>query len=297
MSGVEKLNLKANAWSDFLFRPTSPAPIAKLRIGLCVITSIYFVSSMFCVGDWLVAGAPFASEHFPSLLQSMDLSSELQWSPLYLADSFLGGSQFAYQLYLLVGVALCVCIAIGRGGIVAPWALWFVFVGWANRLILLSGLTEVLLSLALFATAFLPPRMSTATDWKARFSSRLLAIQTTIFAAATSASMLAQNVWWNGTGSFALAAPTQDRLLGLGEADSILARFAPVYELLTHSLVIALPLGIALAWSRRLNRLGVFLAITWCLIVAVLGSHWLYGATLACSVLAIPISNADAVVD
>ena len=107
---------------------------------------------------------------------------------------------------------------------------------------------------------------------------------------ATFVTMLGGRVWFNGLGAFALAAPVPDR--SIDWTSSLLAR-ATVHEALTHLMVLALPIGLLLAWNRKTHRSGQVILLLWCLLVMLLGSFWLYGLTLAVMVLAIePVQQA-----
>jgi hypothetical protein len=83
-----------------------------------------------------------------------------------------------------------------------------------------------------------------------------------------------------------LIAPVEDRNLALGRADSIFANYL-IHDTLTHLLVLALPIGILLAWCRPRSWAGPMIVVGWCAVVAILGSHWLYGITFASMTLAI----------
>lgn len=171
--------------------------------------------------------------------------------------------------------------------------LWLLLVGWANRAMVLAGLTESLLSLGLFAAAIAPPGslwairskpQRSTLHWTAGFSQRLLATQVSVVLVATVATMLSGRVWFNGLGAYALAAPSPDRTIDW--TNTILLR-PMVHESLTHLMVASLPIGLLMCWIERTNRLGKSILLSWCLIVALLGSLWLYAATMAIMVMAI----------
>jgi hypothetical protein len=162
---------------------------------------------------------------------------------------------------------------------------------------ILSGLAETMLSLGLFASAFAPAcsaaayfsdRRAPGNHWSAGFSQRLLAIQATLVFSATFATMLGGRVWFNGLGAYALAAPAPDRTIDW--TNSLLVS-ANVHEGVTHLMVIALPVGLLMAWNRRLHRTGMAILLIWCAAIMMLGSLWLYGSTLA--VMALSIQPVD----
>ncbi len=279
-----------NAWDRFWFLPASVARVARLRAVFCVLAIMYFVSAWGDAGYWFADGGPLSNQRVATFLRSAGLEDAANWiiSPLFLVKS-----SWLYHAYLVFGVLLAVAAAMGRGGRLVPWMLWIVFVGWANRAMILSGLAETLLSLGLFAVAIAPqsnykwPMAATQgapAHWLARFAERLLAAQATVIFVATFVTMLAGRVWFNGLGAFALAAPAQDRTWDLTQ--SVLAS-PGIHEGLTHLLVMLIPIGMTLAWFPETNRVGKVLLCLWCAVVAILGSLWLYGLTLAAMVMAI----------
>lgn len=280
-------------WDQFWFRPDSVDSIANVRGGLAVLAILFFLSAWSDVAFWYVDG-PFAVQNVSSFLASGDLKAAGRWiiSPL-----FFSSAAWLYYGYLAVGILAAVLVILGRGGRTMAFALWLLVIGWANRSMVLSGLAESLLSLGLFAAAIAPPcawrpwplgstKQQAAYSWASRFAGRLLATQITVVGLSTFVTMLAGNVWFNGIGAYALAAPAQDRTIDWTASGSPLI-YGFVHESLTHLMVIALPLGFAMAWGKKTNRIGQAVLLAWCLAVALLGSHWLYAATFAVMVLAI----------
>ena len=289
-------------WDAFWFTPDWVVPAARLRALLCLLAVAYFVSSWPDIRFWYTAQGPLSPSRVAAFLQASGLQADARWivSPLFWFDSL-----WMYQAWLVVSIALALLVAAGRGGRAPAWLLWASVVAWANRSMFLSGIAETLLSLGLFATAIAPPvpaknllsagvllgarRARSDTDanlvrhWSAGFAIRLLAVQVTLFVIATLSSMLAGRVWWNGYGAYALAAPIQDRTIDWTQTALV---SGVVHETLTHLLVFMLPLGAILAWRRGTWWLGQTLISLWCLVIALLSSHWLYAGTLAVMSLA-----------
>ena len=71
--------------------------------------------------------------------------------------AFSSDDLLVYRGYLVFGIATSVTVLLGRAGRTAAFLLWGLVVGWANRSLILSGLGETLLSLALFSVAFATP--------------------------------------------------------------------------------------------------------------------------------------------
>lgn len=274
----------AERWNRFWFQPAPVEKIAAVRGAIALLTAVYFLSALLDAPFWYASGGPQSASRVASFLVTAGLQQEARWilSPLFLSESVV-----LYGAYLLLGVGLSLAVAAGKGGRTAGWLLWLVFVGWANRSMLLAGLSDTLLSLALFGLAIAPPAPAWVAwrnaaprrlHWSNGFAQRLLAVQVTLVGLATSATMLARPIWWNGLGALALAAPAEDRTIDW--AGSALAQ-PLVHDLLTHFLVLALPAGLAMAWNRSTAAAGRATLALWCLAVALLGSFWLYAAVFA----------------
>ncbi len=289
------------AWDRFWFAPRSTDRMAMIRGLLCLVAAAYFATCWADAAFWYGGGGPFSAERVATFLRTAGLEGAAAWivSPL-----FLFKSAWLYHLYLAVSIGVAGLVACGRGGRLAPWALWLLLVGWANRAMILAGLTESLLSLGLFASAIAPPGSLWAirskpprstSQWTAGFSQRLLATQVSVVLIATAATMLAGRVWFNGLGAYALAAPSPDRTI---DWTNTILLHPLVHESLTHLMIVSLPIGLLMCWIERTNRLGKTILLLWCLIVALLGSLWLYAATMAVMVMAIdPIQKMNQQVD
>ncbi len=271
------------------FVPEPVERMARVRGGLCVLAAAYLLS---CWGDldvWYGEAGIQSTSRVASFLAAAGLQSDARWylSPLFLTDSIA-----AYRAVLAAGVLLAGLVLAGRGGRVGCLVLWGIVVSMTNRSLFLAGLAETLLSWGLFAAALAPPAAcwyrssgDVVRCWTAGLSRRLIAVQVSLLAVATTATMLAGSVWWNGLGSFALAAPVEDRTIDWTTGN--LAE-AWCHDLLTHAIVLSLPIGVVLAWRRPTATAGVAIVSAWCLVIALLGSHWLYAATFAVLAAAIP---------
>ena len=291
-------------WHQFWFASSHAALPARIRGGICLIAIAYFASCFSDLAFWYIDG-PLSGNRFASFLKLGELDDAARWivSPLFLTDSLL-----VYQLYLLVGIVMAVVVAAGKGGRVCAVMLWLLFVGWANRSTFLAGVSESLISLGLFAGTIAVPQAAWArsspasansedlrsenlapgkpTSWTNTLALRLWATQISVVIIATVATMLAGRVWINGLGAYALVAPAMDRAIDWTVFGSPMLN-TWVHESLTHYLVWALPVGLVLAWTLGDGRLGRRLLWAWCLIVAILGSHFLYAASFALMVAAI----------
>ena len=288
-------------WDRYWFSSAPVAPVSMIRGSLAMITLIYFLSAWSDADFWYAEGGPLSASNVSEFLTTGGLEAAGSWivSPLFLTESVR-----LYQLYLVCGIATALAVLFGRGGRWVGFLLWCLVVGWANRAMLLSGLAETLLSLSLFAaaispagsawTAFSAKRQANrnrsdepvVSHWTAGFSERLLATQITVIGFATWVAMLGGRVWFNGLGAYALAAPVEDRTIDWTGPDSILVQVS-VHEAVTHLMMIALPLGLLLAWLPKSSQVGKLILVGWCLAIGMLGSHWLYAMIFAVLVFSI----------
>ena len=293
--------LVIGGWDRYWFSAAPVATVSMVRGLLAVIAFLYFLSAWPDAIFWYGEGGILSATHVSEFLRTGGLEGAGSWiiSPLFLTETAL-----VYQLYLLFGMAMAILVFCGGGGRWASFLLWFLFVGWANRAMLLSGLSETLLSLGLFAAAISPAghawsvisamrKTGLGTDteqadehWTAGFSERLLAAQITLIGVATWVAMLGGRVWFNGLGAYAMAAPVEDRTIDWTNRNSLLVQ-ASVHEFLTHMMIITLPLGLFLSWFPKYSSVGKLMLIVWCVAVAMLGSHWLYAMTFAVLCLSI----------
>ena len=307
-----------SGWTAFWFSPSRPSQLTWIRRGLCAVTAVYFASAIADVDTWYVRGAPSSSTNLATFFRTAELTSDARWmvSPLFIWDSVfatsaLGESALVYRGYLLLGILLASlvgfsdrlgrfelpgwCARLVRGSWL-PALLWIWFVGWANRVVLLAGVVEPVLSVSLAAIAIAPSasagsgtQQPEGVSWRATLSRRLLAVQATLISILTTATMLASPTWWNGTGAYALVAPEEDRLFS---ATDTAFRTPLIYESTTALIVCLLPIGIVLAWRTGTRKWGIGLVVGWCGLVGFLSANLLYAATLGIIVTAIGTDEA-----
>ncbi|MEO1526252.1 MAG: hypothetical protein AAFX06_12505 [Planctomycetota bacterium] len=293
-----------NPWTRFWFTPAPVEALAWVRGGLCIVTALYFVSVFSDVAFWYAQDAPASTTNLSEFFRTAELTSDARWmvSPLYWFDALTRGSSWSesvavYRAYLVIGIILSVVAAIAGpiskrsngwvawclGGSLPTLLLWIWFVGWANRVVLLAGICEPILSVSLAALA-IAPAMSATPSWRVTLAKRLLEIQTTLFAFVTTALMLFGNVWWNGTGAYALAAPEEDRFLSVA---GTFFENPVIYEGTTAFLLIGLPLAVWLVRRESLRALGLGVWWVWCATVALLSAEMIYAATLGVLILSV----------
>jgi hypothetical protein len=306
----------------FWFAPSPVISLQFVRRALCVVTALYFLSAWGDVETWFQRGAPASSSNLATFFRTAELTDDARWmvSPLFVwdsifADSALGESALVYRLYLLVGVVLALLVSVSdqwrRFNLPATvlrllssfWPsllLWIWMVGWANRVVLLAGIVEPVLSVSLAALVVAPIIGSSAAEnasnvqwsWRTTVSRRLLAVQATLIALMTTATMLASPTWWNGTGAYALIAPAEDRFF---DVRGTFFETSWVYEMTTTAIVWTLPIGVFLAWRNGSRSFGIGLIVAWCVVVGFLSANVLYAATLG--IIATTIGGAPTIGD
>lgn len=278
---------RVSTWDAFWFAPVQHVDSGRwsrwsgIRILFSGIAAVYFVTCFSDLSFWFSSAEQdvgvLAPARVATIVRTGGLQGDARWivSPLYLTGWAPG-----YAAYLVLGIGVCSVVAfVPRWRIAIP-LLWLLVVGWANRLMIVSGLGETLLSLGLFCLCV----GAIGPKWTSHFAQRLMALQFTVIGLATTATMLAGRVWWNGLGSYTLVAPAPDRTMDFTESLMIIP---VVHESLSHGLLVGLPVGIALAWTSRWHRQGLSVIMVWCLTIAVLGSLWMHAAALATMALAI----------
>ncbi|MEM9644170.1 MAG: hypothetical protein AAF989_04170 [Planctomycetota bacterium] len=273
--------------------PNSPAPAADrfwfpvidehrlrlVRMTHVVIAGLYFISCFPDASVWFGDRGWIGGRRLAEFIDAADLGTQVRAyvSPLWLFESLN-----VVQLTLLWGGALsAVVIAVDFFRrdtwlrIVVP-ALWLTFLSVANRYLMLAGPTEALLSLSLFVIVIASlPR--TGSSWVG-LGVRVLSLQWTIVSAAVTLGTLRSQVWWDGTGAFALAEPTGLRAVDWTQG---VLNTTWVHDTLTLMLAFALPVGAIMVWIPTTRRLGIGLALLWSVLLAAIGSRWIDGMVMA----------------
>ena len=300
------------------WQPVRWSELRTVRGGLSLLTAAYFLDALSDLGVWFGEGGLHSASRVDQFLRSAGLEQEAaaSVSPLFWVDSY-----GMYVLFVLLAIVFSLTVTavdwggarfsrfvsrpgVRRGLVILPWVIWLCIVAWANRLLWLSGLTETLLSWTWFAVAIAgssgcevrpvpgePIEVDNAprSSATAGFGMRLLALQGSLLVFITWVSMLTAPVWWNGTGAVALSAATDHRTVNW------LPLLAPVWmhESVTHALIVAMPLGLWMAWrpAAAARRVGIGVLTVWAVVVALLGSHWVYGGLLILAFRAIGAVN------
>ena len=295
--------LRSNPWDRFWFQPRSPRSVAWTNALLYLITLLYFADCLLDCTTWFANARPFSGANSANFLRSAGLEAEATWvlSPLFWLERYLGSPGWLFQSYLVVAILACVGSAFGVLGRMGGWITWLLFVGWANRVLFLGGLAEPLLSLGLLGAAVSGPvnainlfsadgrdSLKSSKSWTYGLASRLHAIHVTLFLICVVISMCGHDVWLHGAGASAFASPSANRLVDISSALEV----DVIDRAVSYSLVLLPPVGLLCA-AIGFKRWGMRLLLTWAVMVAVLGSMFLFAATCAAMAMTIGYEDSD----
>lgn len=246
-----------------------------VRAGLMGIAAAYLGSCFFDAGLWFGADGWINNSRVSRFLEAAELQSEARWylSPLWWTDSLVA----TYAL-LAAGVALSIAVAAQRVPTSLTWLVWFVTVAVANRYMMLASVAEAWLSMSLFGMAI--ASTTKTNSWWTGFGVTWMKIQFTALGIATALSMWSEETWRVGTGAIAMTQPASQRIIDWTES--------PLTSTLLHDgvslyLIAAIPTGLWMLWTGR-KRFGGIALVVWAILVALLGSHFLYAAVFAANV-------------
>ncbi len=284
----------SSGWTQFWFG-SEPDAAARPWIAVPLLVgciSLWFFCSHFRdAGFWFGSTGLLSNQNITGFLVDADLVDAVgwQWSPLYAVDSPLVIRVFLVLAASLAGAAVGLAAVrryrseqVSLGVAAAEKWLWmgvWLSVVWlSNRSLLISGPEELALSAATGYVAL--------AQWACcrSLALRLLQIHACILMGCGGLEMLSSTIWWDGTGSVAVAAPSERRFLALADSLS-----SPLWhEPLTHWLVFTALAAPVLVWNQRTRRFAVVSAVVWCVVMALLSSQWVYLPTLAAMFLAFP---------
>ena len=262
-----------SAWQRFWFvNNPQEGSLQAVRIGLSAIAIWYFASHWSDIGQWFSSEGLLATEQLGRLIEAEGLVEQFKYwlSPLYWLESTAG-----LRAFLVVGMALAVAAGTVRRTRIPSVLLWLWCVWLANRSLVIAGPEELTLVFGLAYVAIASP--NNPRHWTTASAKRLLQVHTTMLIGFSGLTMLSSIVWWDGTGSMAVAAPIGRRLLDL---TSLLSNLW-VQSLLTHVIVFTAILAPIALWFRPTRRPALIALLIWCLLMALLSSQWMYMATVA----------------
>lgn len=262
-----------SAWQRFWFCSEPQASsLQAVRVGLSLIAAWYFASHWLDVGLWFSGPGVLATETLGQFFEAGDMVETAKWrlSPVYWLNSAT-----ALRAYLVIGILLAIAASTLNRTRVPAVLLWLWCVWLANRSLLISGPEELVLVFGLAYLAIASP--IDPLHWSTAMARRLLQVHTAMWIAITGLTMLSSTIWWDGTGSIAVAAPTGRRLMDLTD---ILSN-PWLHEPLTHALVMTAILAPIAIWFRPMRKPALVALLAWTLVVGMLTSQWMYLLTIA----------------
>jgi len=273
-TGIDNSTLSLTAWQRFWFlsdKYNGPGSYTVMRLGMAVIAIWYFLSHWSDIGLWFGTGGLLETDRLARFLDAGGIldTASWRWSPLYLVDSIL-----ILRGYLGVGVLLALATAWYRELRAPVVLLWLWCVWLANRSLLISGPEELAL---VFGLAYLSiARPTNGSHWSSALAMRLIQVHTSLLICLSGLTMLSAKIWWDGTGSASVAAPTGRRLVDVSQWLT-----SPwLHESLTHAIVMVAIAGSIAVWFAATRRIACVSLLLWCGILGLLSSQWMYVATL-----------------
>jgi hypothetical protein len=198
----------ARLWNQFWFVPAGAERVALCRIAIGAVASLQFIGYLAFGGEWFGvdgwfdrdAGLYFIGAEVPGT------GSEYRWSFLYTAPRLLT---------LIAGAGLIASIAmlLGIGSRLSPVIAWLALIQFHHRAPLLVATYEPLLSAMLaymvvdtgrVAWTFKPGWYSGPPRISANLALRLVQCHLWFWIAFSSAHLLSNPAWWNGSAIGAL---------------------------------------------------------------------------------------------
>jgi len=263
----------------FLFhRDPLDASLFIIRIGLCLLAFWFFVSHWNDSPIWFGENGIASQQTLSNFFDTADMAGEAAW---YLSPLYWTTSTTVIRAYLIAGMALAIAAALYPSRLLSV-PLWLACVGLANRGFLIAGTEDALLCSGLAYLAIARPldcqfRTVTQEHWCTVLSRRMFQVHVTVLLIITGWSMLSSPIWWDGTASISIAAPTGRRLLDVTSWVS-----SPwIHEPLTHAILLTTLAAPLMLWVPKTRSFAVIAVVIWCVTLAILSSQWLYLSTLA----------------
>ncbi len=282
------------AWRDFWLAPVEQRHVAPIRVAACLVAGIWFASFWPGIDIWFGPAGILQSSVASEMLAFEEVPPWQVASPLWWTDA-----AWAYYAWVAIGCGLSLVSALGLGGRWSLLCLLMWMLGWAHRILWLTGLVEPAV-IALVGYLIIEPGpswirgpksvtsskpledSSPQASWQSGLVLRLIQTHWWILFAASVCGQLAGQIWWSGEAMWWLTAagtshwPSVETLRGQ----------AAWVNGLTHGLIILELLALWLLVVRSARWLGIGLSLTVCLAVGLLTGQWLYGATLAAGLFA-----------
>ena len=192
-------------WDRFWFAPASTAWIARVRVAVAIVAAIQFLVDGFWVPSWLAGDGWFDLETGRYFIGEgiSETGSAYRWSLLFPFPS----PWFALMVVVLGGIA-SIATMLGIGSRISPLLAWACLITIHHRAPWLTTPAEMLLAAGLIYLVIDPGRL--AWDWRpkrhdgrervlANLAVRCIQVHGLVWLCFSIASMLQQQVWWNGS--------------------------------------------------------------------------------------------------
>ena len=264
-------------WDQFWFCPTSPFPLATIRIAIGLLACVQFLQYLVAGSEWFGRDGLFNPEtglHF--IGEGVEgTGSFFRWSILY-------SYPWLASTIAITGFASSLCLLLGLGSRIAPVIAWIALCNFHHRAPLLMSPHDFLMAAALIYLAidtgrlqwsFRPAVLSGDPKTSTNLTIRLFQCHFGIWIAFSLASMLSIPVWWNGQAAWVLirdhhgwfTLPSDWQSLGQGY---------------TH-LVVALQAAILFCMLQpTCHWLGRWMLYAFVLCILLLAGDWMYAASL-----------------
>ena len=288
------LSLPAS-WDQFWFRAERPQRLGNTRMAIGAVALIQFLVYCVWVPDWLSGhgwfdtetGRFFIGEGLP------DTGSEFRWSLLFRWPS----PMVARSICILGAIASAATMA-GIGSRLAPLLAWGCMMTIHHRapwltlpaeFLLSAGLLYLVIDTGRIGWSWRPARFDSEglPRTSVRLATRCIQVHFLIWLACCFASMLQQDVWWNGS-AISILSGQGHGLLGPIDRESWLGQAMTLAMLLLPAAAIA-------CWSRIATYPFGFLAIlAFASAVVLFAGDGLYAlAMLAMSVSLLPLIGSE----
>ncbi|MBM3964839.1 MAG: hypothetical protein FJ308_07185 [Planctomycetes bacterium] len=269
----------SSQWDQFWFASASTAWIARVRVAVAFVSVMQFLVDGFWVPSWLAGDGWFDLETGRYFIGEgiSETGSAYRWSLLFPFSS----SWFAL-LVVVVGGLASLATMLGVGAKLSPLIAWACLLTIHHRAPWLTTPAEMLLAAGLIYLVIDPGRI--AWDWRptrhdrqirvsANLAVRCIQVHSLVWLCFSIASMLQQQVWWNGT-AVTMMSRQRGGYWGIIEGTSWLGQGATVSILALQFLgLMTLPRASSVA-------LGYLAMVVLAGLIVVFNGDWMYALAI-----------------
>ena len=272
------------AWNRFWFSPACPSQLTALRIAVCTVVCVWFLSFIPHADAWFGPLGLLSATVGHAMIQFEGIAAWQMWSPLWWTDSKL-----VFQVFSACGALLSLICALGVGGRVSMSLLLLGCIALIHRIVWLSGPIEPAI-VAFVGFLIVQPGTSVLSRRSSQSQPsiptnivlRLFQTHWWILLAAGVCSQLASFNWWQGDAVWWLAASGRSNLLSL----PLLGGKLWLINLLTHAMVASQILALWLISTTVARPLGILFGALACLGIGLIADQLLYAMLMGSCLLA-----------